>query len=309
MRLFPLGAAALCVALGGHGAVSQTSGGQTGSDQPAAAAGTATAEPAPAYAIDSALAVVNGESVTVGDVVTVRRQLPEQYQQLPDEVLYNGLRDQLIEQVLLAQAAATAGLEAEPAVAIQLAAQRRMVLAEAYLRREIAARVTPEAIDALYKERYVDTPPQQEVRAAHILVETEEKAKELKARLDGGADFAELAAANGTDGTASRGGDLGWFLRSDMVPEFADAAFAMEPGTISDPVKSAFGWHLIKLEEKRDRPVPPIDEVHGQLTGDLAQQAQDEIVAAAREKATITMPENAPPASAVRDDAMLDGTQ
>lgn len=305
MRLIPLGAAALCVALGGQAAVSQTSSGQpatTGTETVPAGAATA-------YGIDSALAVVNGESVTVGDLVTVRRQLPEQYQQLPDEVLFNGLRDQLVEQVLLAQAAAAAGLEADPAVAIQIAAQRRMVLAEAYLRREISARVTPEAVEALYRERYVDAPPPQEVRAAHILVETEEKARELKAQIDGGADFAEVAKANGTDGTAANGGELGWFLHSDMVPEFADAAFAMEPGTISDPVKSAFGWHLIKLEEKRDRPAPELDEVRGQLTGDLAQQAQDAILAAARESATITMPENGPPPSSVRNDALLNAAR
>lgn len=305
MRFIPLGAAALCLALGGHAAFAQTSSGQqAGAEQPAA-----VAEAAPDYAIDTPLAVVNGENLTVGDMVVIRRQLPEQYQALPDEVLFNGLRDQLIDQLLLAQAAAEAGLEQQPSVAIQIANQRRATLAEAYLRSEIAARVTPEAAEALYKERYVDAPPQQEVHAAHILVDSEEKAKELKAQLDGGADFAELAKANGTDGTASRGGDLGWFVHSDMVPEFADAAFAMEPGAIGGPVKSAAGWHLIKLEEKRERAAPALEDVRGQLAGDLAQKAQDDVLAAAREKAKIVMSETPPPASSIRADAMLEAAQ
>ena len=113
------------------------------------------------------------------------------------------------------------------------------------------------------------------MRAGHILVETEEKAKDLKSQLDAGADFAALAAEHGTDGTAQRGGDLGWFVHSEMVPEFADAAFAMEPGTISDPVKSAFGWHLIKLDERRDRPAPALEEVKDALLGEVIQQTRN----------------------------------
>lgn len=309
MRLTPFGAAALCLALGGHAAFAQTSSGQTGSsqtgsEQPATA--PAAAEAAAEYGIDTMLADVNGEKLTVGDLVTIRRQLPDQYQQLPDEVLFSGLRDQMVDQMLLAQAAAAAGMEQQPAIALHILNQRRATLAESYLRQEIAARVTPEAVEALYNERYVDAPPEQEVHAAHILVETEETAKALKAELDGGADFAELAKANGTDGTAARGGDLGWFVRADMVPEFADAAFAMEPGTVSDPVKTAFGWHLIRLEEKRERAAPALDDVRGQLAGDLAQKAQEEIVAAVRENAKIAMPETMPPPSSIRADALLD---
>jgi peptidyl-prolyl cis-trans isomerase C len=143
------------------------------------------------------------------------------------------------------------------------------------------------------------------VHAGHILVEAEEKAKELKAQLDGGADFAALAAEHGTDGTAQRGGDLGWFVRSDMVPEFADAAFVMEPGTISDPVKTAFGWHIIKLDERRDRAAPPLEEVQNELMGEVIQQAQVAIVEGLRAQSTIVMPDPPLPPQSIRDDEML----
>jgi peptidyl-prolyl cis-trans isomerase C len=194
-------------------------------------------------------------------------------------------------------------------VALNLLNQRRAIVADAYLRREVSARATPEAVETLYNERYVNAPPQQEIHAGHILVETEEKATELKAQLDGGADFAALAAEHGTDGTASKGGDLGWFVQADMVPEFADAAFAMEPGTISSPVQTPFGWHLIKLEERRDRPTPALVEVQEALLGEVIQQAQLAILEELRSQATIVKPEQPLPPQSIRDDAMLDAAE
>jgi peptidyl-prolyl cis-trans isomerase C len=143
------------------------------------------------------------------------------------------------------------------------------------------------------------------MRAAHILVDKVETAKEIKAKLDGGADFAALAAEHGTDGTASRGGELGWFVHEQMVPEFADAAFAMEPGTVSDPVQSPFGWHLIKLEERRERPAPPLDEVRDQILEELARQAQTEVLGQLREDAEIERGTGAVPPSAIRNDALI----
>jgi len=297
-----LAAAALGLVLLGSAALAQTAAEPA---EPTATTETTEAA-APSYSVDSALAVVDGVTLTLGELIAIRRELPDQYQTLPDEVLFDGVVEQLIDQMLLAQAARAAGLARHPAIAMNLLNQRRAILADAFLRNEVTARVTPEAIEALYQELYLDSEPKQEVRAGHILVETEEQASELKAQLDAGADFAALAAEHGTDGTASRGGDLGWFLHPDMVPEFADAAFAMAPGAISDPVKTAFGWHLIKLDERRDRQPPALDEVREELMGELIQQAQVAVVAELRMQSIIVMPEPPLPPQSIRDDAMLD---
>jgi peptidyl-prolyl cis-trans isomerase C len=305
LTLAGFGLVPLALVLAGPAAFAQTT---TEPAEPAAPAETAEA-PAGGYSVRSALAEVDGVILTLGELIAIRRELPEQYQSLPDEVLFDGIIEQMIDQMLLAEAGRKAALDKRPAVAMNLLNQQRAILADAYLRSEVEARATPEAVEALYSERYTGAEPQQEVRAGHILVEAEEKAIELKAQLDGGADFAALAAEHGTDGTAQRGGDLGWFVRTDMVPEFADAAFAMEPGTISDPVKSAFGWHLIKLDEKRDRPAPALAEVQDALLGEVIQQAQVAIVAGLRAQSNIVMPEPPLPPQSIRDDAMLDAAQ
>jgi peptidyl-prolyl cis-trans isomerase C len=301
-----LGLAPLGLALTGSAVSAQTA--TVPADAPAAAE-AAAATTAGGYSLRSSLAEVDGVTLTLGELIAIRRELPDQYQSLPDEVLFNGIVDQLIDQMLLAEAGRKAGLDQRPSVALNLLNQQRAILADAYLRREVSARATPDAVEALYNERYVDAPPQQEVHAAHILVENEEKAAELKAQLDGGADFAALAAEHGTDGTASKGGDLGWFVRADMVPEFADAADAMEPGTISGPVQTPFGWHIIKLEERRDRPAPALDQVRDELLGEVIQQTQLAILEELRGQATIVKPEPPLPPQSIRDDAMLDAAE
>jgi peptidyl-prolyl cis-trans isomerase C len=303
-----IGLAPLGLALAGSAAFAQTTAEPTA--EPAAESTEAIiTETAGGYSINSTLAKVDGVTLTLGELIAIRRELPEQYQNLPDEILFNGIVEQMIDQMLLAEAARKAGIDKRPAVAMNLLNQERAILADAYLRREVSARATPEVIDALYKERYLDAEPAEEVHAGHILVEAEEKAIELKALIDGGADFALLAAEHGTDGTATQGGDLGWFVKSDMVPEFANAAFAMEVGAVSDPVKTDFGWHIIKLEERRARPAPAIEEVGEELMGEIIQQAQIAIVDELRAKANIVMPELPLPVQSIRDDAMLDAAE
>jgi peptidyl-prolyl cis-trans isomerase C len=300
-----LGLAPIGLVLWGSAALAQTA-----ADPAEPAAATETAEvTAPEYSIDSALAVVDGVTLTLGELIAIRRELPDQYQSLPDEALFDGVVEQMIDQMLLAEAGRQAGLDKRPAIALNLLNQQRAILADAYLRRAVEAQVTQETVEALYQERYLDAEPTQEVRAGHILVETEEQAGDLKAQLDAGADFAALAAEHGTDGTASRGGDLGWFVQRDMVPEFADAAFAMEPGTISAPVKTAFGWHLIKLDERRDRQSPALEEVREALMGELIQQAQAAVVEELRMQSAIVMPEPPLPPQSIRQDAMLDAAE
>ena len=138
-----------------------------------------------------------------------------------------------------------------------------------------------------------------EVRARHILVETEDEAKAVLAELKKGADFADLAKQKSKDPGAAEGGDLGYFTKDQMVPEFAEVAFKLEPGTLSDPVKTQFGWHVIKVEDKRDKPVPEFDKVRDQIETYLVRKSQVEFVGKLRESAKIDrIPAPAAPAAA-----------
>ena len=257
------------------------------------------------YDADTVVLTANGTAITLGELIAVRQTLPEQYQQLAGEVLLGALSDQFATQTLLAEAARKAGIADRRDVAMRLRTQEQALLAETYLRTEIAARVTKEKIEEVYAARYANAEPVDEVRAGHILVETEEAAKDLKAQLDEGADFAELAAEHGTDGTAQRGGDLGWFIKADMVPEFADAAFAMEAGQISDPVQSPFGWHLIKLEDRRPREAPPLEAVEQEISAQLIQEAEAEVIGSITSTMQIERPEIGVPGDAIKQDELL----
>ncbi|MEL6766839.1 MAG: peptidylprolyl isomerase [Pseudomonadota bacterium] len=274
-------------------------------DQSGEAAEPAAEEAGPAASAMDVVATVGDKSIRLGDVITLRRGLPQQYQQLPDEILGRGLIDQLIDQTLLADKALEEGINDRASVQFQLENQMRAVLAEAYMRAAVEERVNEEAIRAEYDARFADVEPETEVRASHILVETEEQAAELKAELDGGADFAALAAEHGTDGTAQRGGDLGYFVMNDMVQPFAEAAFALETGTVSEPVQTQFGWHLITVVDKRPRAAPAFEAVASDIAQELVQEAQRAVVAELREGAEVAVTEPGPPAGAFRNDDLL----
>ena len=279
----------------------ETTGATESTDAPAAPAEMAIED----LSADTVVVTVNGTPITLAELIAVRQSLPEQYQQLPDEILLGALAQQLADQQMLADSAVAKGLENAANVQLALKNQRRATLADAYMTDALIASITDDAVAAAYKERYENAEPVVEVRASHILVEEEAKAQDLKKQLDEGADFAALAAEHGTDGTKTRGGDLGWFVHEQMVPEFADAAFALEPGTISDPVQSPFGWHLIKVVEKRNRPAPPLDAVRDDLVGELSQELQEKIIKDGRDSAEIVKPELAVPAGAIRLDQLL----
>lgn len=252
------------------------------------------------------LASVNGQDITLGEVISLRRDLPEQYQQLPDEILSQGLLDQIIDQTVLEQAARADGFDDRLDVALAIRNQIRAVLAESWLRAEVARRLTDDVLQAAYEERFLAEDGVEEMRASHILVESEELAQELRTKLDEGADFAELAAEHGTDGTATRGGDLGWFAHEDMVPQFADAAFALQPGETAGPVQSPFGWHLIKVAERRERPAPPFEEVRPGLIAELAQEIQGRVIEELRDHAELSVAEPPVAASAIRADVLIE---
>ncbi|MBV9755379.1 MAG: peptidyl-prolyl cis-trans isomerase, partial [Hyphomicrobiales bacterium] len=178
---------------------------------------------------------------------------------------------------------------------------RDKILLDDLMFKEGAKADTPEARKKLYDETVSKLPPETELHARHILVEDEATAKQVADRAKKGEDFLALSKEFSKDpGSAADGGDLGWFTKDKMVKEFSDAAFKLEPGQISDPVKSQFGWHIIKVEEKRTKPVPEFAQVQDQIGNYLVQRAQQTLLLSLREKAKIVQLEK-PPAPAQPD--------
>jgi peptidyl-prolyl cis-trans isomerase C len=272
--------------------------------QDAEAPAEAPATPAPAtdYDASTVLATVDGTEITLGHVIALRNQLPPQYQNLPDETLMTGLVDQLVNQQLLA---ATTGEEEPLAVRLHLENVRREALAGHAVEAAVEGAVDEAKVQAAYEEATAEFQPAPEYNASHILVETEERAQELKAELEAGADFAELAQANSSDGSAAQGGELGWFGEGRMVPEFEAAVRELEVGEVSDPVQSQFGWHLIKLNEKRETSPPPLEQVRVEIENRLRQEALQAELEELRAAAQIERPETAPPPGAIRQTDLL----
>jgi len=192
---------------------------------------------------DTVVATVNGTDITLGELIILREKLPAQYQALPDDMLFKGLIDQAIQQTALEQSVADSKSKRDE---IWMRTDQRSYLAGKALQAVVQAAVTDAALQAAYDEKYTNAPAAKEYSAQHILVDSEEKAKELKGQIDGGADSSELAKSNSTDtGSAVNGGDLGWFGVGMMVKPFEDAVIAAAPGTVVGPVQTDFGWHLI----------------------------------------------------------------
>ena len=231
------------------------------------------------------IATVNGTDITLGHMIAMREGLPEQYKDLPDDVLFNGVLDQIIQQTALTQIAEG---EITARDTIELDNQRRTYLAAAVLNRAADAAVTDEALQRLFDETYSKAAPTREFNAAHILVATEDEAKALKAELDGGGDFAELAKTKSSDpGSAQNGGDLGWFGPGMMVEPFEKAVMTMQPGQVSDPVQTQFGWHVIRLSETRLATGPTLEEKRPELAGELQSKAVEGYVTALTAKADV----------------------
>lgn len=249
------------------------------------------------------VATVNGTEITLGELIVLREKLPAQYQSLPDDVLFKGLIDQAVQQAALSQSVGAPTKRDE----LWIATEGRNYLAGKALQAVVAAAVTDEALQAAYDAKYTAAAPEKEFNAAHILVDSEEKAKELKAQIDGGADFAELAKANSTDtGSGANGGELGWFRKGMMVAPFEEAVAAMTAGKVSDPVKTDFGWHIIKLNEVRDAAKPSLEDVRKELTSAIQQKAVEDHIAKITAEATITRPGEGIDPAALRDATILD---
>jgi len=243
----------------------------------------------PAFAqADKVVAKVDGIAITEKDVQLATEDLGERLAQLPEERKRDEVINYLVDLKLGAKAAAEAKIGDTPDFAARLAYYREKVLLDEYLTREGKKAVTPEAAKKLFDDTTKAMAPEEEAHARHILVETEDQAKAAVARLKKGEDFAKVAAELSKDpGSGKEGGDLGWFTKDRMVPEFAEAAFKLKKGEISEPVKSQFGWHVIKLEDKRSKPLPDFAAVKPQIDQYLERKAQQDLVIAMREKAKV----------------------
>lgn len=228
---------------------------------------------------DQVIATVNGKDITMGHMIVVRSSLPDQYRDLPDDVLFKGILDQVIQQTVLAE---QEGDNVPSRVRLALENEQRALMAAEHMDKMLAGAVTEEAVKAVYDETYGGAAPEKEFDASHILVETEEEAKALVTELEGGADFAELAKSKSTGPSGPRGGALGWFGTGQMVPAFENAVKEMDAGAISAPVQTQFGWHVIKLNETRTKDAPKVEDVREELE----QQVRMNVVDAYIEKLT-----------------------
>jgi peptidyl-prolyl cis-trans isomerase C len=265
--------------------LSATAHAQDAQNGSAATAENAAPETRTDVTADTVVATVNGTEITMGDMIVLRGQLPQQYRSLPDEVLFDAVLEQLIQQTALMQ---NLGDDLSKRDRLILESNRRSYLAGAALGRTAENAVTEQALRELYDSQYAEFTPETEYNAAHILVETEEEAQEIKTAIDGGADFAEQARAHSADGSASSGGDLGWFGLGMMVPQFEEAVVTLEVGAISDPVQTQFGWHLIRLIDTRETTAPTFEEARPELAETLQRQAAEALITEVSEAAEIT---------------------
>ena len=232
---------------------------------------------------ETVVATVNGTEITLAHMMTLRARLPQQYQQLPAEVLFPGILDQLVQQQLLADTEDEMTLGGR----VTVENERRAILANQAIRDIAESAVTDEAIAEAYEEQFASAEPDTEYNASHILVETEEEAAELVNELGEGADFATLAQERSTGPSGPNGGSLGWFGTGAMVPPFEEAVVALEAGEISAPVQTQFGWHVIKLNETRLAEAPPLEAVRGELVEELQRAAVDARIAELTESGEI----------------------
>jgi peptidyl-prolyl cis-trans isomerase C len=238
---------------------------------PATAQNAVTADPS------VVVATVGDTEITVGHMIVAWASLPEQYQGLPDDVLFQGILDQLVQQTALQQKFTG---ELPPRIDLQIENERRSLTAGEAINQIMEEPLDEAEVQAAYEADYGTAEQAPEYNASHILVETEEAALAVIAEIEGGADFATVAREKSTGPSGPNGGQLGWFGTGAMVPEFEEAVVALEVGAVSDPVKTQFGWHIITLNETRIQDAPALEDVRDQIELQLRQiRAQSEIEA------------------------------
>ena len=231
------------------------------------------ATPAPK---DPVVATVNGQPIHLSELEVAQQALPPQYRNMPLQSVFPALLDRIIDSKLVVMDGKKNKVEVDPAYKRRMAFVEDQVIQDFWLQKEVAKRITTDKLQQRYQEKLKSMPAEEEVHARHILVATEAEAKDLQAELKKGTAFDKLAREKSTDkASGAEGGDLGWFKRTDMVKEFSDAAFALKKGETSEtPIKTQFGYHLIKVEDRRQAPPPSFDE----LADQIHEEVQREIV-------------------------------
>jgi peptidyl-prolyl cis-trans isomerase C len=236
---------------------------------------------------DPVVARVNGVDIKQSDLALAEEDVGADMQAASPEAKREHLISYLADVIMVTQAAEKKKLADNPEFKRRLTFLRNKLLMGFELQDEAKAAMTEDALKQTYNDAVKSMGGQEEVRARHILVDKEEEAKAIADQLKGGADFATLAKEKSKDPGAADGGDLGYFTKDQMVPEFADVAFKMYPGQLSNPVKSQFGWHIIKVEDKRTKQPPEFEKVKDQIEAYVARKAQSEFVAKLRQTAKI----------------------
>ena len=237
---------------------------------------------------DKVIAIVDGIEIKQSGIAQATDAIGPNMAQIPEDQRKEVLTKVLIDTHLLANAAKAAGIEDSAEFKKQMDWMRLRALREAYVDQKVNTKLTDKELKDRFDELSKDIKPEKEIRARHILVKTEDEAKKIVTELDGGADFAELAKTKSTGPSGATGGDLGFFGRGRMVPEFDKAVFEMKPGEYSKaPIKTQFGWHVIKMEESRDKPLPPFEQVKEQLRGAMQTEKLQKTLDDLRAKAKI----------------------
>ena len=249
-----------------------------------------------APAADPVVAKVDGVEIKASDLVVVEEDLGQNAPPMTGDAKRDYLITFMADMIFVAKAAEAKKIADSDDFKRRLAYARNKLLMETFLQSEAKAAATDEAMRKVYEEATKQMKAEKEVRARHILVPTEDEAKVVVDELKKGADFAELAKKKSKDPGAAEGGDLGYFSKDQMVPEFAEVAFKLDKGQLSDPVKTQFGWHVIRVEDKRDRPIPEFDKVKDQLENFVVRKAQAELITKLRSAGKIERIEQPKPA-------------
>lgn len=248
---------------------------------------------------DDVLATVNGQKIDRTDVMMARNRLPAQLRELPEEQILPILINVVIDSRLLADQARKENIDEEPEVKAQMQIVQDMVLEQSLLTRHLQDKITEEALRERYAAMIKDEGAREQVHAQHILVAERSEAEDIIRKLNEGADFNELLKEKSTGTSPEAGGDLGYFSRGDMIRAFSEVAFSLKPGEYSrTPVQTEFGWHVIKVEDRRVVDPPPFEEVRNQLQQQLVMELRTEYVKQLREQAEITRLYQPPPAEA-----------
>jgi len=242
----------------------------------------------PVQAADTVVAKVNGKAITDQDMKLAESEIGSDLQSYPADVRRRYLVEFIIENQIFADAATSEKLASGPAYEQRLAYYTRRALRDQFFDTKIRDGVSEAEAKKVYDQQVATLKPEEELRARHILVETEALAKELSEKLKKGEDFNKLAAENSKDpGSKSKGGDLGYFTHGRMVPQFDEAAFKLKKGEVSPPVQSQFGWHIIKVEDRRPRALPAFEQVKERILASLTNRKAQEVAGELRQKAQI----------------------